>query len=61
MYTERHKMLREAIFSEATYPCAHASTPVELRDGGWMAAWFGGTSEGERDVAIWSSRRSEAG
>lgn len=36
---------------------SHASTLVELRRGGWLCAWFGGTAEGKEDVAIWSARR----
>lgn len=40
-----------------SFPSAHASTVVELRDGAVMSAWFGGTAEGKPDVAIWSARR----
>lgn len=47
----------EFIFEKAPFASCHASTIVELRDGGLMAAWFGGTSEGAKDVAIWGSRR----
>jgi predicted neuraminidase len=39
-----------------SFPSSHASTLVELKDGGLMAAWFGGTHERAPDVAIWSSR-----
>ena len=39
---------------------SHASTIVELKDGSLMAAWFGGTGEGNADVAIWSSRMGSA-
>ncbi|MBZ5585835.1 MAG: exo-alpha-sialidase [Acidobacteriia bacterium] len=35
----------------------HASTVVETAPGELMAAWFGGTGEGQPDVAIWSARR----
>ena len=35
----------------------HASTVVELAGGDLMAAWFGGTAEGNPDVAIWGARR----
>jgi len=52
-----HVPSREFIFTSAPFPSCHASTIVELRDGGLMAAWFGGTQEGARDVAIWGSRR----
>ena len=37
-------------------PSAHASTIVELKPGQLMAAWFGGTGEGNKDVAIWGAR-----
>lgn len=48
---------RELIFQPRTVPfqSAHASTIVELKGGSLMAAWFGGTQEGNADVAIWSS------
>jgi len=35
----------------------HASTLLPLRDGGYVAAWFGGSKEGASDVAIWGARR----
>jgi predicted neuraminidase len=34
----------------------HASTVVSVKDGGLLAAWFGGTKEGAPDVAIYTSR-----
>ena len=37
-------------------PFHHASTLVELSDGDLLAAWYGGSYEGARDVAILSSR-----
>jgi predicted neuraminidase len=50
----------ELIFQPGRTPfaSAHASTIVELKNGSLMAAWFGGTDEGNSDVAIWSSRAS---
>lgn len=49
---------RGLIFEPGNVPfvSAHASTIVELKDGSLMAAWFGGTGEGNPDVAIWTSR-----
>jgi predicted neuraminidase len=46
------------VFEKAPFASCHASTIVELRDGGLMAAWFGGTGEGSKDVAIWGSRKT---
>lgn len=44
-----------------SFPSAHASSVVELRDGTVLAAWFGGTAEGKPDVAIWGARRDGKG
>lgn len=38
-------------------PEVHASTIAETRSGALVAAWFGGSKEGNDDVAIWCSRR----
>ncbi len=51
----------EDIFESAPFASCHASTVVELRDGEVLAAWFGGTKEGNPDTAIWISRRTAAG
>ena len=50
----------ELIGERAPFRSAHASTIVETRDG-LVAAWFGGTEEGNPDVGIWVSRRGEGG
>lgn len=39
----------------------HASTVLGLPDGSLLCCWFGGTHEGESDVGIYLSRRTEAG
>jgi predicted neuraminidase len=33
----------------------HAATLVRLDDGGILTAWFGGTKEGNSDIALWMS------
>ncbi len=50
--------VQEFIFTSAPFASCHASTVVELPNGDVMSAWFGGTAEGNPDVAIWSSRRT---
>ena len=37
------------------FPSCHASTLIETRNG-LLAAWFGGTAEGNPDVGIWISQ-----
>lgn len=49
----------EFIFVSAPFASCHASTIVELRNGDLLAAWFGGSGEGRRDVAIWGARRAD--
>jgi len=43
------------IYEQAPFPSAHASTIVETGHT-LVAAWFGGTAEGNSDVGIWFSR-----
>ncbi len=43
--------------SAVWFPGCHASTIAET-PGGFIAAWFGGTAEGNPDVGIWISRFS---
>lgn len=56
-------MQREEIVSDEMRPTdsAHASTLVELQDGGVLVAWFGGSWEKDPNVAIWTARRSPEG
>ena len=48
-------LVDEFIYDEASFPSCHAST-IEETPAGLVAAWFGGTDEGEPDVGIWVSR-----
>jgi alpha-L-rhamnosidase len=49
-------MVDEFIFEQASFPQSHASTIAET-PAGLIAAWFGGTKEGNKDVCIWISHR----
>jgi predicted neuraminidase len=45
----------EFVYDDPPTPSCHASTIVEARRG-LLAAWFGGTDEGEADVSIYLAR-----
>ena len=53
---ERAIVSMEFINPDAPYPECHASTIAEVAPGKLIAAWFGGTKEGNADVAIWVAR-----
>ncbi len=42
-------------------PSCHASTITETPSGRLVAAWFGGTAEGEPDVGIWMAQKDPDG
>ncbi|MBL7737976.1 MAG: family 78 glycoside hydrolase catalytic domain [Chitinophagaceae bacterium] len=42
------------IFERASFPESHSATITETPEG-LVAAWFGGTKEGNKDVCIWTS------
>lgn len=50
------KIVTEFIYETASFPSCHASTLAETPEG-IVAAWFGGSDEGNNDVGIWFSRR----
>ena len=50
--------IQEFIMEEdRDFDSGHASTLLELKDGGVLVSWFGGSWEKGPDVAIWVSRR----
>jgi predicted neuraminidase len=50
---------KEYVFEEdRDFESCHASTLVSLDNGDILAAWFGGSWEGNPDVAIWMARRT---
>lgn len=48
-------VVEQFIYEEAPFPQCHASTIAET-PGGLVAAWFGGSKEGNKDVSIYASR-----
>ena len=52
-----HKVSDELIFNAPPFAQCHASTIVEVTPDKFMAAAFGGTREGNKDVCIWLSTK----
>lgn len=52
---------KELVMEKLPTAFCHASTLVQLRNGGLMCCWFGGSHEGEADVAIFGARRGAEG
>lgn len=56
--TAKENYIKEFIYPPKTVTdSCHASTVLPLSDGSVVAAWFGGTKEGNDDVKIWVSVR----
>ncbi len=53
-------LVEEFVFTRAPFEQCHASTICKTSRG-LVAAWFGGTQEGRKDVGIWSSYNDGAG
>ncbi len=51
-------LVREFIDPDPSYRTSHAST-LEYTPEGLVAAWFGGSREGDPDVKIWLSRKEK--
>ena len=47
------------IYESAPFPECHASTLVTAPNGKRLAAWFGGTEEGNDDVEIWLAHQAD--
>ena len=55
----RHQILvHEHVFADARpFASCHASTLVQLKNGKFLTAWFGGSKESDDDVGIWGAER----
>ena len=51
-------ILSEFINPKPPYATSHASTIAETNAGTLVAAWFGGSAEGQPDVGIWLARKA---
>lgn len=52
---------RESFVSNGAAPTTHSATAVEDTEGNMRAFWFGGSREGARDTAIYTSVQTESG
>jgi len=62
-YTGRQCIVKSGFIYQAedvNFPACHASTVIHT-PGGLVAAWFGGTAEGNPDVCIWTSINTGGG
>lgn len=50
-------LVDEFLYERSGFPECHASTILELPNGDLLAAYFGGTKEGNPDCVIWTSRK----
>ena len=50
---------KELVMARCPTDFCHASTLLPLADGSLLCCWFGGTREGNADVAVYGSRRSD--
>lgn len=57
-YLRNKIMDHEHIYEKASFPSCHASTLVQMDNGRFLVAWFGGTAEKNPDVGIWGAERS---
>lgn len=52
-------MKKEFVTASLPTDFCHGSTILQLADGSFLCAWFGGSKEGNADTAIWLSRREQ--
>jgi predicted neuraminidase len=54
--TAKAKLIKsELILNNPPFPSSHASSITQLPNGNFLATWFGGTDEGNKDVCIWTA------
>jgi predicted neuraminidase len=57
--TSFKKVKETLILKDPPFKECHASTIIALQPNNLLAAWFGGTDEGNRDVCIWLSKYND--